>query len=362
MRWVLDSAVTTAPTAADDANAPSRLVSQRSARVALAARDFPSGPHSGSEESGRGAGGSRGDKPDSTIDARPAGPSRPRDISVQTELMERNGAAVMTTARAHDRDDHRETSRRRQCDNTATRYAHRQHRCDGRRRRGQQHIGRAPAPGTARKPATEAKPLAITLSVSPAIRFPYTRCATIAAKIATKPASAVTAAVLLKSRIVFLARTFRTSASPPMQVMLLAAAAPISWLACRVQGGAIAFTVADTASATSSWRGAGSGIAGWLSSRIAPSRIPLLRKSRRRRQGGPARQGELVMLNHQSPNLPSPWPSKMSTISGIRLATGNPAGRTRSTTAVPAFTDTRRSPGSDADNIADKRDPFGFGS
>ncbi len=275
MRWVLDSAVTTAPTAADDANAPSRLVSQRSARVALAARDFPSGPHSGSEESGRGAGGSRGDKPDSTIDARPAGPSRPRDISVQTELMERNGAAVMTTARAHaattiakqaaavNVTTPQPVTRIANTDVTAAAVA------------ASSTLGAPPAPGTARKPATEAKPLAITLSVSPAIRFPYTRCATIAAKIATKPASAVTAAVLLKSRIVFLARTFRTSASPPMQVMLLAAAAPISWLACRVQGGAIAFTVADTASATSSWRGAGSGIAGWLSSRIAPSRIPL---------------------------------------------------------------------------------------
>ena len=44
-------------------------------------------------------------------------------------------------------------------------------------------------------------------------------------------------------------------------------------------------------------------------------------------------------------------------IDGIKVATGTAAGRATSTTAVPACTETRRSPGSDGDNIA----PFTIG-
>ncbi len=181
----LATAVTMAPTAADDENAATRLASHSSARTALMARR--------SGLSGCWAGGSRGDKPASAIEARPAGPSRPRDASADAAPMAGSGAPVTTPANAaaamtiakHDTADNATpppVTRMASTDVTAAAIA------------AGSTLAIPELPDTVRKPAAAAKAVPIKLSVSAAIRSRYARCAVAATKRAMQAADAATPA------------------------------------------------------------------------------------------------------------------------------------------------------------------------
>ena len=122
-----------APTAAEDENAASRLVNQVSARIALVAKQ--------SWHPGSSAGGSSWRQPASTIETRPATPSRPRDISADIEPMVRNGAAVITPANAATATTNAKHDTAVNATTPHPVSAYRQHRRDCRSRRGQQHVG-----------------------------------------------------------------------------------------------------------------------------------------------------------------------------------------------------------------------------
>src|ERR1700737_2003160 len=258
-----------APSAAAAENAATRLVSQLLARIALALKRC--GADVASSRAPSGSDVTCEDSPASTIDSGADASTKTSDIAADAAPIAGSGTAVTapTTAAAastvakHANDvktvAQQPITRMTVADVAAAAVA-------------SSAFGAASPPGTASKPASATNPPAARPNVGPAVPSRNTRWATSAASSAMKPATAATPAQSPR-RTSSVPKAVPIKIAAPVAAKQLAASAPISRAACRVQGRAVEASDTDTASATSSKRGGVKTVDELVSISIAPSRI-----------------------------------------------------------------------------------------